>query len=436
MNTATNINENLLQQMIKLQEQLQLANNKNVTETKKRKKGSYQLLGNGKARLYYMLNRIYYKDTVEAKNDEEALEKLALFVESVEKGQFINTNYTFGEFAQIWLDEKVRPNAGDRCVKKYIGALNDRILPYLGNVRLKDLSKQKLERYFNTIKDSKTNYEKRRENNTVKPATVEKWKSIIHACLEYAVECELLHKNPCNKIKITYTNTTDENTLKELVKNKREKVGYYTLDEYKHVCNLLEMEFTKYYKDETIENNKKLREVGRRFLILLDLKTGMRRSELFGLARNDDYYDLNLEEATFDVNKSRHYLTGKGRFTKYAKNDTSIRKKSLPKSILSYLDLYYKLLDSLNYKDMYIFEHLSIDGICSWFSKWQGKNNIKKIRFHDIRHTHATLLLYKGVDVKTISERLGHADIQTTLDIYADVLEELDIKAANTLDEI
>ena len=82
------------------------------------------------------------------------------------------------------------------------------------------------------------------------------------------------------------------------------------------------------------------------------------------------------------------------------------------------------------------FYYLSIDGIYSWFSKWQEKNNIKKIRFHDIRHTHATLLLYKGVDVKTISERLGHADIQTTLDIYADVLKELDINAANKLDEI
>ncbi len=64
------------------------------------------------------------------------------------------------------------------------------------------------------------------------------------------------------------------------------------------------------------------------------------------------------------------------------------------------------------------------------------KNNIKKIRFHDIRHTHATILLYKGVDVKTISERLGNCDIQTTLDIYADVLKELDIMASNKIDEL
>lgn len=410
----------------------QLIKQATTKENKKRKEGSYQLYGNGKARLYYMLDKVPYRTTVEAKNDEEAQKQLNLFVEQVKKGNFINTNYTFAEFAQIWLDNKVRPNAGDRCVKKYIGALNTRILPYIGNIKLKDLNKQKLESYFNTIKNTKTNYSKRKENNTVKPDTVKKWKSIIHACLEYAVECELIPKNPCNKIKITYTNTIDENTIKQLVKSKREKIQYYDIKEYKQVCKLLEKEFLQYYNDNKISNDKKLQEVGRRFIILLDLKTGMRRSELFGLTRED----LSVENLTFDVNKSRHYLSGKGKFTKYAKNDTSIRIKSFPKSILSYLKLYYELLDSLEYKNDYIFDYLSIDGICSWFDKWQDKNNIKNIRFHDIRHTHATILLYLGVDVKTISERLGHADIQTTLNIYADVLKELDIKSVEKIDNL
>lgn len=417
------IDEEVLQQLLK---------QVTTKDNKKRQKGSYQLYGNGKARLYYMLDRVPYRSTVEANNDEEAQRKLALFVEQVEKGNFINTNYTFGEFAQIWLDEKIKPNAGERCVKKYIGALNTRILPYIGNIKLKDLSKQKLEKYFNMIKESKTNYSKRKENNNVKPSTVKKWKSIIHACLEYAVECELISKNPCDKIKITYTNTTDEETIKSLVKSKREKIGYYDIEEFKNVCNLLENEFIQYYNNNKIKDEKKLMEVGRRFIILLDLKTGMRRSELFGLTRED----LSIENLTFDVNKSRHYLAGKGKFTKYTKNDSSIRIKSLPKSILEYLELYYQLLDNLEYKNEYIFDYLSIDGICSWFDKWQTKNNIKNIRFHDIRHTHATILLYLGVDVKTISERLGHSDIQTTLNVYADVLKELDIKSAEKIDSL
>ena len=410
----------------------QLLKQVTTKENKKRREGSYELYGNGKARLYYMLNKVPYRTTVEVKDEKDAEKKLALFVEEVKKGNFINTNYTFAEFAQIWLDNKVRPNAGERCVKKYLGALNNRILPYIGDIKLKDLTKQKLENYFNTIKNTKTNYEKRKENNLVKPDTVKKWKSIIHACLEYAVDCELLNKNPCNKIKITFTNTTDENRIKELVKSKKEKISYYNFEEFKEVCNLLEKEFLEYYNNTTIAGEKKLREVGRRFIVLLALKTGMRRSELFGLTRED----LSIDNATFEVNKSRHYLAGKGKFTKYPKNDSSIRTKSLPKSILSLLKLYYELLDRLEYKNVYIFDYLSIDGICSWFDKWQNKNNIKNIRFHDLRHTHATILLYLGVDVKTISERLGHADIQTTLNVYADVLKELDEQSAEKIDNL
>lgn len=401
-------------------------------DTKKRKEGSYQLYDNGKARLYYMLNKVSYRTTVDAKTDEEAKSKLALFVEEVKKGNFINTNYTFGEFAQIWLDEKIKPNAGERCIKKYIGALNTRILPYLGNIKLKDLTKQKLMKYFNTMKNEKTNYSKRKENFTVKPDTVKKWKSIIHACLEYAVDCELLPKNPCDKINIIFTNTTDEQTIKTLVKNKMEKINYYNLEEFKQVSALAEKEFMSYYNNTNISENKKLLELGRRLIILLALKTGMRRSEIFGLTKDD----LNLEESYFDVNKSRQYLAGKGKFTKYPKNDSSIRRKSLPKSILSYLKLYYEYLDVINYKEAYLFEYLSIDGICSWFDKWQDKNNIRNIRFHDMRHTHATILLSQGVDIKTISERLGHADIQTTLNIYADVLKELDEQSANKIDNL
>lgn len=410
----------------------QLIKKATAKDNKKSKEGSYELYKNGKARLYYMLNRVPYRTTVEAKNDEEAKRQLALFVEQVKKGNFINTNYTFGEFAQIWLDNKVRPNAGERCVKKYLGALNNRILPYLGNIKLKDLTKQKLENYFNMIKNTKTNYESRKENTTVKPETVKKWKSIIHACLEYAVDCELINKNPCSKIKITFTNTTDENTIKALVKNKREKINYYNLEEFKTVCTILEKEFIEYCNNTKLSPEKKLMEIGRRLLLLLALKTGMRRSELFGLTKED----LSIEESFFDVNKSRQYLSGKGKFTKYPKNDSSIRRKSLPKSILSYLKLYYEYLDAIEYKEPYLFDYLSIDGICSWFDKWQDKNNIRNIRFHDIRHTHATILLALGVDIKTISERLGHADIQTTLNIYADVLKELDEKSAEKIDNL
>jgi integrase len=56
---------------------------------------------------------------------------------------------------------------------------------------------------------------------------------------------------------------------------------------------------------------------------------------------------------------------------------------------------------------------------------------VPRIRLHDLRHTHATLLLQAGVPVKVVSERLGHAQISMTLDIYAHVLPAMDADAAD-----
>jgi integrase len=62
--------------------------------------------------------------------------------------------------------------------------------------------------------------------------------------------------------------------------------------------------------------------------------------------------------------------------------------------------------------------------------------DVPDIRFHDLRHTHATLLLSKGVNVKVISERLGHSNIKVTLDTYSHVLPSMQEEVAHKLDEI
>lgn len=425
----------LLKELKKLNKRLD-KNAKNITNNTKRKEGTYQLNKNGTARLQYMLDGQRYSDTVKASSVEEAEKKLTLFIETIKKGLYIKTNYTVTEFAQVWLDESVRPNADENnCVRSYLCYLNNRILPELGHLKLQQLTKPKLESYFNQLKKSKTMY-KNRENTTLKPDTIKKIKKMINAMLNYAVACDLLLKNPCKYVRLTEKGTNDLNTIKNKANKKNNKINYFNKKEYKVVCNYLEKEIKEYYDDTQIENEKRLREVGRRIIVLLDLKTGMRRSELFGLAKGNGFNDLDLKNKTFNVNKGRHYGRGVGRYTKAPKNESSIRIKSLPSSIIPFLQLYFDLLNELNYTNMYIFDHLSIDGTCSWWNRWQDKHKIRNIRFHDIRHTHPTLLLAEGVDIKTISERLGHSDIKTTMNIYADVLKELDISASEKIDNI
>lgn len=393
-----------------------LENSKGLVEKKtKRKEGTYQLNNNGTARLQYMLDGERYSETVEAVDEDEAESKLALFVDAIKKGTFVNTNYTVTEFTQIWLDNKVRPNSDIRLVEKYKGFLNNRILPAIGHIKIKKLTKQHLEKFFNEQKNSKTMY-KNRKNTTIFKDTVEKIRSIINAMLNYAVECEIIFKNPCKGIKIVYKSEIDNlEQIKKSSSLKTKKINYFNINEYKTVCSLIEEEFLYFYNEENIKEDKRFRELVRRLIILIDLKTGMRRSELFGLARGEGYYYLNEKEKTFDVNKSRHYAKGVGKYTKEPKNESSIRIKSIPQSLVKFIKMYYDYLDKIQWDNIYIFDYLSIDGTSSWWDEWLARHKIRDIKFHDLRHTHPTILLYLGVDMKTISERLGHADIQTTI---------------------
>lgn len=70
--------------------------------------------------------------------------------------------------------------------------------------------------------------------------------------------------------------------------------------------------------------------------------------------------------------------------------------------------------------------------VCKYFLL---NNNLPSIRFHDLRHSHASLLLSQGVQAKVISERLGHSNISITLDLYSHVYEATNIEVANNFDK-
>ncbi len=72
----------------------------------------------------------------------------------------------------------------------------------------------------------------------------------------------------------------------------------------------------------------------------------------------------------------------------------------------------------------------------SWFQKFLKANDLPRKRFHSLRHTSATLLIAHNVNLKTVSERLGHARIETTLNVYSHALKKADYDAADKLDEV
>ncbi|WP_170220165.1 site-specific integrase [Paenibacillus anaericanus] len=183
-----------------------------------------------------------------------------------------------------------------------------------------------------------------------------------------------------------------------------------------------------------------------RMLITLAISTGMRRGELIAL----EWSHIDLIEGTLRVVQSISIKDNGKPVIKPPKTKKSIRTISLPSSNLEMLKKYrmHYLQEKMRIMDRWKEkEHefdfpnayggaLYFNRPTKWWIEFLDYNGLKKIRFHDLRHTSATLLINQGVHAKIISERLGHADITTTMNVYGHALQSADKSAADKLDTL
>ena len=174
------------------------------------------------------------------------------------------------------------------------------------------------------------------------------------------------------------------------------------------------------------------------------LCTGLRRGELLALR----WRNLDLENAVIYVTETAFKL-GNGEYViKEPKTPHSRRAVSLPASLLTLLrqyrfdreNFYHQMGSSLS-EDDFVFSQadgspLNPNAVTLAFRRIIKKAKLNHVRVHDLRHTHATLMLKAGVHPKIVSERLGHASIGITLDIYSHVLPGLQEAAVEKFDMI
>jgi site-specific recombinase XerD len=162
-------------------------------------------------------------------------------------------------------------------------------------------------------------------------------------------------------------------------------------------------------------------------MFLLELTTGMRRGEILGLK----WRDLNLETGELNIKRQ---LTTKG--ISVPKTKSSIRTVLLPPDML---DLLREMKKTAKYD--WIFPSPVKEGeprnptaITKRFRLMLERAHCKHVRFHDLRHTFATMALENGMDVKTLSAMIGHVSSETTLNIYSHVTDTMRAQAAVKID--
>jgi integrase len=182
-----------------------------------------------------------------------------------------------------------------------------------------------------------------------------------------------------------------------------------------------------------------------RMMITLALTTGLRRGELVGL----EWKNVDLEQGIIFVKQSiSDWIDGKP-VIKEPKTKKSKRKINLSDAVWAETKDYYevckkeweKLEKTRDENHFFVFYNqyghaFYPESPYLWFRTFLKKHNLRYIKFHDLRHTSATLLINQGVHAKIISERLGHANITTTMNIYGHVLQKADKEAANKFDQI
>ena len=306
----------------------------------------------------------------------------------------------FKDFVCFWQNNIANLSYSPVTNFKNSSNIKTKLLPILGEKRLEDITPIIIQEFYSNLCSSKTNY-KNVENSYLQSNTIKRIIALLSSILQSAVDLKIIEYNPCRGVKLNFK-----------MNNYIQKYNYYSVETYHLVLTLLKKEPLIY-----------------QVIIELALKTGLRKSEIFGLT----YLDIDFENQTITVNKTRNYIAGQGMIEKSTKTKSSNRIISVSEKMLDKL----KLLINNNCDNKYIFENTNFNTISLWFKNWQIKNKIEPIiTFHDLRHTHATLLLSQGVDVKTISARLGHTSISTTLNIYTHALEALDKRAAEKLEEI
>ncbi|MED2976635.1 tyrosine-type recombinase/integrase [Bacillus swezeyi] len=350
--------------------------------------------------------RIRKFKTLPCKNDKEAKKILARLEVDYMDGKFTDDNHIrFEELYKKWQIEfapfKLDPNTQET----YEYVIEGSILPDFRNAKVKKIKARDIIRFLN----------KSKQNGDGQYA-LEKKHRCIRSLFTYAKQFEYV------------TEDVSEEVPKPAIK--RRQKDFYDENELSEVFEVIKSQLDY-----------------QRLMIILAITGSLRRGEVMAIDMNTD---LNFDLNTIRINKSVQRTKKHGLRIKSTKNEEErivtfdpitmkeiydYRKKR-KKEIMKIRDEYKGFKHENGQHIDLLFGH--IDGspfsprsVTQFWNRIVKRYNLKKIAFHDLRHSAASYLLSQGFSMKVIQERLGHKDISTTMNLYTHITKELDQDAGN-----
>ena len=249
------------------------------------------------------------------------------------------------------------------------------------------------------------------ENKTLSSTSISKYHTLLSSVFATAVNWQIITSNPCDRVKPP----------------KKHRKEAESLDEFQTA------ELIKCLDSEPLQYKA---------MITLLLYSGMRRGELCGL----EWSDIDFKNSLISISRASLYLSGRGVFDDTTKNESSKRVIKVPPVVVELLKLHRKeqKAERLKLGDLWtdsgkIFtQHngkpIHPDTVSAWFVKFLERHGLPHIPLHGLRHTNASLMIANGMNVRTVSKRLGHSNTSTTVNIYTHAIQSADERAAQILD--
>lgn len=305
--------------------------------------------------------------------------------------------YTVEEWLRLWYELYSRPNLRETTREYYSNFIENHLIPRIGTALLDQLTGLRLQKLYQELRVSGKVHQNRKGDPGLSPKTVRGIHMLLHSALEQAVKEGLIAKNPTLDCK------PPRSEKKEMKVIRSDQVGDYLKAAAKR--NVLPMFY-------------------------LELTSGLRRGELLALL----WSDLDIEKRTISVTKSVLGRHGELKVTA-PKTRHSIRKVAIPRQAVELLIQEHECHPDNPYMfpspvtgTMY-----HPDAVGRIHRKLLKEAGIEPLRFHDLRHTFATLALQNGVDIKTLSNTLGHFSTGFTLDTYTHVSDQMRQDAAERI---
>lgn len=328
------------------------------------------------------------------KTKKEAQAALVQAESEVLRGDYIEpSKMLYGEYIESWLIDK-KTKIKSSTFGTYLWLVNNHIKRGLGNIQLNKISAMELQKFYNQLLSEKS----------LSNENIQKIHSLINNSLNRAVKWGLLNKNVA--------------LLVDRPRSNRREINVWTQEQI--IKFLKEAEQDKLY-----------------IAFHLAITSGMRQSEILGLRWKDiDFTDNSLSVVQILSHDGKSMSVG-------AKTRSGIRKVHLPDETMILLEKHKRIQE--NEKKLYtgIYEDRDLivctsvgtpvipRNLMRSFYRITKSAELPRIRFHDLRHTHATLLLKQGVNPKIVAERLGHADVRITLDTYSHLLPSMQKETAS-----